>query len=123
MPSSVTDTVAFPNECKLFVADFYSGETYNEKGREIAKILANAFKSKKYSVLNLSATDNEVIMKSGGINDYKQARTYGRLLHATYVCYGTIEKQDDKKFKITLKLFDVSDENIVTIKEAFISAN
>ena len=103
--------------------DFYSDESINSKGREVANALTTAFRnSNKCIIVSLPLDDKETMKKSGGIKDYKQACSYGKKISANYVCYGAIEKiSQEKKFKISLKMIDVKEENIVTVKEAFVS--
>ena len=121
--SSLADIKELKKSRKILIADFYTSEIYNPKGREFAKLLKKSFVNQKYSVLTLPSKYNEDMIKTGGLTNYTQAIAYGREISSSYVCYGNIEKQDDNNYKIILKMLDVNDENIVTIKEAFVSVN
>ncbi|MBR1722658.1 MAG: hypothetical protein IJ727_09305, partial [Treponema sp.] len=122
--SSIENTVELSKTTQILIVDFYSDESINSKGREVANSLTTAFRnSNKCTIVSLPSNDKETMKKSGGIKDYKQACSYGKQFSANYVCYGTIEKiSQEKKYKVNLKMIDVKEENIVTVKEMYVSS-
>ena len=122
--SSITDTIEPKEKFKIFVADFYSAETYNAKGRETTSMFEAAFGSDRhYEVKKLSAKTKDKMMRSGGCKNYTEAIAWGKEANATIVCYGTVEKKEgENKYKITAKVIDIAEENILTIKESVVSA-
>lgn len=122
--SSITNTIEPQEKVKIFVADFYSMEIYNAKGRETTSLLEAAFASDKhYEVKKLSSIEKDKMTRSDGCKNYTEAIAWGKEANATIVCYGTVEKKEgENKYKITAKVIDIAEENILTIKESVVSA-
>ena len=68
--SSIENTVELSKNSKFLIVDFYSGESINSKGREVANALAASFRNiNKCTIVSLPLEDKETMKKSGGIKD------------------------------------------------------